>query len=192
MHRDAARRSYVRPFREQVENLGKIVFGPTLAVELDHENLQITSRTLAGVTIPYESLSAGAKEQLCVISRLACAALVNPRTPGSPDIGAPVIIDDAFGYSDTSRLERLGAVLALAGRQSQVIILTCTPERYRNIGTASVVRLDGQPHRSAPTTTDPNGPQLAGASSDATRTPLPTDEGTRTHGKYPATQGAPV
>ncbi len=143
-HRDAAKRSYVRPFREQVEKLGKIVFGPSLAVELDHKNLQITSRTLDGVTIPYESLSTGAKEQLCVISRLACAALVNPRPSGSPDIGAPVIIDDAFGYSDTSRLERLGAVLALAGRQSQVIVLTCTPERYRNVGSAKVVRLDAE------------------------------------------------
>jgi len=154
-HRDAAKRSYVGPFRQQVENLGRIVFGPSLSVELDHEKLQITSRTLAGVTVPYDSLSTGAKEQLCVISRLACAALVNPpRLPGSPDVGAPVIIDDAFGYSDPTRLERLGAVLALAGRQSQVIVLTCTPDRYRNIGSASVVRLDGKPRQPTPSTAD--------------------------------------
>lgn len=166
-HRAEAKRSYVRPFREQVENLGRIVFGPDLSVELDPEELQITSRTLGGVTIPYESLSTGAKEQLCVISRLACAALVNPRTGQSPDTGAPVIIDDAFGYSDASRLERLGAVLNLAGRQSQVIVLTCTPERYRNIGTANVVRLDGQPRQPPPTTASPNGPTPAGTRSDA-------------------------
>lgn len=165
-HRAEAKRSYVRPFREQVENLGRIVFGPSLSVELDPEDLQITSRTLGGVTIPYESLSTGAKEQLCVISRLACAALVNPRTPDSPDIGAPVIIDDAFGYSDPSRLERLGAVLNLAGRQSQVIVLTCTPERYRNIGTADVVRLDGQPRRPPVTTAVPNGSAATEAPSD--------------------------
>lgn len=156
-HRAEAKRSYVRPFREQVESLGRIVFGPNLRIELDPEDLQITSRTLDGVTVPYQSLSTGAKEQLCVISRLACAALVNPTMPDSLDRGAPVIIDDAFGYSDASRLERLGAVLSLAGRQSQVIVLTCTPERYRNIGTANVVRLDGQQRRPSPTTAGPNG-----------------------------------
>ena len=140
-HRDAAKRSYVLPFRNQVETLGRVVFGSSLLIEIDHEDLRIVSRTLGGVTVPYDSLSTGAKEQLCVISRLACAILVNPKLPGTPGRGAPVIIDDAFGYSDADRLERLGAVLALAGRQCQIVVLTCTPERYRNVGTAKVIRL---------------------------------------------------
>lgn len=169
-YRAEAKRSYVRPFREQVEHLGRIVFGPDLRVDLDPEDLQITSRTLDGITIPYGSLSTGAKEQLCVISRLACAALVNPRAGQSTEIGAPVIIDDAFGYSDTTRLERLGAVLNLAGRQSQVIVLTCTPERYRNIGTANVVRLAGQPRDNPhPPPQASNGSPPTGTQSDAHR-----------------------
>jgi hypothetical protein len=49
--------------------------------------------------------------------------------------------DDALGNSDPARLERLGAVLGMAGRQVQVIVLTCTPDRYRNVGSAEVIRL---------------------------------------------------
>ena len=60
----------------------------------------------------------------------------------SPDGGgAPVIIDDALGWSDPDRLERMGAAIAAAGGQCQVIILTCTPGRYAHIGNATTIRL---------------------------------------------------
>ncbi len=95
------------------------------------------------MTVPYDSLSAGAKEQICVLARLACAALVSPASNEEQDDGGvPVIFDDALGYSDAGRLERMGAAFSLAGQQSQVIVLTCVPERYRNIGSASVVHLE--------------------------------------------------
>ena len=44
-------------------------------VEIDSD-LRIRSRTLDGRTVPYESLSGGAKEQLGIVARLAGAALV--------------------------------------------------------------------------------------------------------------------
>jgi uncharacterized protein YhaN len=53
-----------------------------------------------------------------------------------------VIFDDALGYSDASRLERVGAAFNSAGHQSQVIVLTCVPERYQNIGSATVIHLE--------------------------------------------------
>lgn len=137
--RDAAKRTYVAPFREQLEGFGRIVFGADLSIELDHEDLRVVSRTLDGVTVPYASLSTGAKEQLSLIARLAGAVLVS--RPGTTDGGVPVIIDDALGNSDPARLERLGAVLSLAGRHVQVIVLTCVPDRYANVGSATVVRL---------------------------------------------------
>ncbi|MEK6721556.1 MAG: AAA family ATPase [Chloroflexota bacterium] len=133
--REAARRSYVAPLRREIENLGKIVFGPDFAVELDDLNLSVVSRTLQGRTIPYGSLSVGAQEQIALISRLACATIV------APDGGVPVIVDDALGNSDPQRLEAMGAVLAVAGRQSQIIVLTCQPDRYEHVGGAHVVRL---------------------------------------------------
>lgn len=138
-HRDAARRAYVEPFRRQMERLGRIVFGPDLAITLDPTSLSIKDRTLDGKTVPYNSLSVGAKEQLSLLGRLACALLVSH--PGSADAGVPLIIDDALGNSDPERLERLGAVLAMAGRQTQVVVLTCLPDRYRHVGSAHVIRL---------------------------------------------------
>lgn len=133
--REAARRSYVAPLRREIENLGKIVFGPDFAVELDDLDLSVVSRTLLGRTIPYKSLSIGAQEQIALISRLACATIV------APDGGVPVIVDDALGNSDPQRLEAMGAVLAVAGRQSQIIVLTCQPDRYEHVGGATIVRL---------------------------------------------------
>jgi uncharacterized protein YhaN len=53
-----------------------------------------------------------------------------------------VIIDDALGYSDPTRLEGIGAALARAGEGAQVIVLTCMPDRYAGIGSATVVRME--------------------------------------------------
>ncbi|PVZ05809.1 ATP-binding protein [Actinomycetospora cinnamomea] len=136
-HRDRVRRSYVAPFRAQVERLARIVFGPTLSLEID-EDLRITHRTLDGTTVAFGALSSGAQEQLGLCARLACAALVDPAD------GVPVVIDDALGHTDPERLARLGAVFTAAtaaAGAAQVVVLTCTPERYHGIGAATVVPL---------------------------------------------------
>ncbi|WP_419927059.1 ATP-binding protein [Candidatus Poriferisocius sp.] len=134
-HRQDARQRYIAPFKEQIEQLGRIVFGPTFEVELDGD-LRVAQRTLDGKTLDIEQLSVGAREQIGVISRLACAAIVSPDGGG-----APVVIDDALGWSDPSRLQAMGAAIAAAGRDCQVIVLTCTPGRYAHVGNAKVVRL---------------------------------------------------
>ena len=143
-HRDAARRAFVAPFRDEVERLSRLVFGSGTSVDIDHATLQVVSRTRDGVTVPYEALSGGAREQLSVIGRLAAASLVAPAGEGDAG-GAPVIIDDALGYSDSGRLEGIGAALSSAGRRCQVIVLTCVPDRYAGIGSATTVPLgDGR------------------------------------------------
>ena len=50
------------------------------------------------------------------------------------DSGPPVILDDALGYTDQERLKLMGAVLAVAARECQIVIFTCVPERYAFIG----------------------------------------------------------
>lgn len=132
--REEARQKYMAPLRSRIEKLARFVFGDTFAVEMD-ENLQVVSRTIDGRTIPFQDLSGGAKEQLSVILRLACALTV------TEDGGVPIILDDALGYSDPQRLEEMSAVLSLAGRQCQVVILTCVPERYRHVGDAHVTKV---------------------------------------------------
>lgn len=133
-HRDATRQRYVQPFRAEVERLGAIVFGSDFAVEVDSQ-LRICSRTLAGRTVPYESLSGGAKEQLGIVARLAGAALV------AKEDHVPVLIDDALGFTDPARLAKMGAVFDAVGGDTQVIVLTCSPERYAGVSAAHRIEL---------------------------------------------------
>ena len=132
--RDTARRAYVAPLKEKIEKLGRLVFDHSFEVEVT-ENLSVASRTMEGSSVPFESLSGGTKEQISLISRLACAMTI------SKDGGASLILDDALGYTDPERLKLMGAVLAKAGKECQIIILTCVPDRYNNVGEATVVRL---------------------------------------------------
>ena len=135
-HRQQAHQRYVGPLKEHIERLGKIVFGSTFAVELS-DDLRIVRRTLDSTTLDVDQLSTGAREQLGVLSRLACASIVSPDGEG-----APVMIDDALGWSDPQRLKTMGAAIAAAGKQCQIIVLTCTPGRYGHVGgTPKVVQL---------------------------------------------------
>jgi hypothetical protein len=133
-HRDTTRLRYVDPFRNQVERLGRIVFGDSFEVEIDSA-LRICSRTLSGRTVPYESLSGGAKEQLGIVARLAGAALV------AKEDSVPVVIDDALGFTDADRLTKMGAVFDSVGGDGQVIVLTCSPQRYASVNGAHHIEL---------------------------------------------------
>ncbi|MEY9258877.1 MULTISPECIES: AAA family ATPase [Brevibacterium] len=133
-HKEEAQRRYVAPFKEAIEKLGRVIFGQGLSVEIS-ENLEIVSRTLNGRTVAFDALSGGTKEQLALIGRLAVATLVDA------DAGAPVILDDAFGFSDEQRLAALNVILGNVGRKAQVILLTCQPDRFSSIGGAETVSL---------------------------------------------------
>ncbi len=133
--RQIARLNYVKPLKEAVERFGRIVYGESFQVDIG-QDLQINSRTLDGRTVPFTSLSTGTQEQLSLIFRLASASIA-----GKEGNGVPLIIDDALGYSDPDRVQSMGAVLDAAARNSQVIAMTCTPERYHYISGARIVRL---------------------------------------------------
>jgi DNA repair exonuclease SbcCD ATPase subunit len=135
-HRESARLRYIEPFRTEIERLGRIVFGADFEVDID-SNLCIRSRTLDGRTVGYESLSGGAKEQIGIVARLACASLV------AKEDTVPVVIDDALGFTDPDRLTRMAAVFDSVGGDGQVIVLTCSPDRYAGIGDAHLIELTG-------------------------------------------------
>jgi len=130
--RDRARRAYVAPLKQKIEQLGRLVFDDSLQVDVN-DDLQIASRTVKGVTVPFDSLSGGTQEQLSLIFRSACSLIVDE------NVGTPLILDDALGYTDPDRLRLMGAVLARAAKECQIIIFTCVPDRYGNIGEATVV-----------------------------------------------------
>jgi uncharacterized protein YhaN len=134
-HRDATRLRYVEPYRDELQRLGRPVFGPTFEVDIDSD-LCIRSRTLDGRTVPFESLSGGAKEQLGILARLAGSALV------AKEDAVPVVIDDALGFSDPDRLAKMGKVFDTVGADGQVIVLTCSPDRYLGVKEAHRINLD--------------------------------------------------
>ncbi|RUP05442.1 MAG: hypothetical protein EKK34_08670 [Mycobacterium sp.] len=134
-HRDNTRKRYVEPYRAELQRLGRPVFGPTFEIDVDSD-LRILNRTLGGVTVPYESLSGGAKEQLGILARLAGAALV------AKEDTVPVIVDDALGFADPDRLAKMGEVFDSVGAHGQVIVLTCSPTRYDGVTGAHRIDLN--------------------------------------------------
>lgn len=135
-HKEKAQKQYVQPFTDGVTRLGRMVFGDSFDVEVD-SSLRIVSRTLEGVTIPFELLSVGAKEQLSLLGRLVCADLVEE------GVGAPVILDDTLGYADPERLAGVNLILNQVGKRAQIVVLTCQAERFGSIGSAETIRLGG-------------------------------------------------
>jgi hypothetical protein len=129
--RDAARSHYAAPLADAIAALGRPLYGADFAVELSDE-LAPARRILAGKSLLASQLSAGAREQLALLARLAAARLAG---------GVPLWLDDALGHTDPERLAALGPLLAAAGETSQVIVLTCSPERFASVPGARVVEL---------------------------------------------------
>lgn len=134
-HQREGREAYVAPFRERIEELGRVTYGdPDFGVTVD-DRLAVTERRLQGTTLAFEQLSTGAKEQLVILIRLATAMLVDP------DEGVPVMFDDALGYSDRHRLQTISRALTAASQTSQVILFTCHTDRYAGLPEARLVEL---------------------------------------------------
>jgi uncharacterized protein YhaN len=52
-----------------------------------------------------------------------------------------VVIDDALGFTDPDRLDKMGEVFDTVGGDGQVIVLTCSPARYDGINGAHRIDL---------------------------------------------------
>lgn len=76
-----------------------------------------------------DELSFGAREQMGVIARLAYADLL--KEAGKPTL---IILDDALVHSDDARLERMKRVLFDAALRHQVLLFTCHPDKWRDLG----------------------------------------------------------
>lgn len=76
-----------------------------------------------------DALSFGAREQMGVIARLAYADLL--KEAGKPTL---IILDDALVHSDDARLERMKRVLFDAAQRHQVLLFTCHPDKWRDMG----------------------------------------------------------
>ncbi len=127
--REEVHRAYRAPLRDRIVRMSSLLLGEDVAIELD-DDLRIATRTSGGATLAWHQLSAGAREQLAILTALSAAQLAG-------DDGVPFILDDALGYTDPQRMATLGALLGRT-EGAQVIVLTCTPERFRTTGARTV------------------------------------------------------
>lgn len=85
----------------------------------------------AGGQAAVDELSFGAREQLGLISRLAYADLL--RAAGKPTL---IMLDDALVHSDAQRLNQMKRVLFDAAQRHQILLFTCHPDNWRDLGVA--------------------------------------------------------
>ncbi|RYZ13349.1 MAG: GTP-binding protein [Comamonadaceae bacterium] len=84
-----------------------------------------------GTLAAFDTLSFGAREQMALISRLAYADLL--KAAGRPTL---LILDDALVHTDEQRLARMKRVLYDAAQRHQVLLFTCHPQHWRDLGAA--------------------------------------------------------
>ncbi|WP_284805837.1 AAA family ATPase [Corynebacterium rhinophilum] len=125
-HRDAARQRYAEPFVAALAQLARPIYGGDISFELA-DDLSVTARTRDNETVAMTSLSGGAREQLAILTRFAIARLV------AGEETVPVIVDDALGSTDAHRLQLMSTLFSQVGRENQVLVFTCMPQRYSRV-----------------------------------------------------------
>jgi len=122
------------PLQKHLNHYLQLVF-PQAHLAID-ETLSPGPLTRSGPAGPesgaFDALSFGAREQMGVISRLAYADLL--REAGRPTL---IILDDALVHSDEERLGLMKRVLFDAGTRHQILLFTCHPMNWRDIGVSA-------------------------------------------------------
>ncbi|BAU95550.1 DNA repair ATPase [Corynebacterium suranareeae] len=137
-YRDESRKRYAAPFADKLSRLAASVFGENTDFDLD-DKLSIASRSIGPRTVDLDHLSGGAQEQLAILTRFAIAELV---AESSEQSAVPVFIDDALGSTDPERLTRISLLFSDAGKESQVFVLTCVPDRYNYVEVAQKLSIE--------------------------------------------------
>jgi uncharacterized protein YhaN len=139
--RQALTRRLQAPLQKHLDRYLQLLF-PSGRLAVD-DNLIPGSLTRLGPRGPeagdFETLSFGAREQMGVISRLAYADLL--KEAGRPTL---IILDDALVHSDEQRLAQMKRVLFDAAQRHQVLLFSCHPGRWRDMG-VPVRSLEAEP-----------------------------------------------
>jgi DNA repair exonuclease SbcCD ATPase subunit len=118
---NAPLRRHLKPFLHDVFPQAEIELGESFAVAG-------LNRFGPGSEL-FGRLSLGTQEQVAVLVRLAMGAMICER---GPDI--PIILDDALVFSDDERIEQMFDAINRAGRNQQVIVLTCRARSFASLG----------------------------------------------------------
>ncbi len=132
---EASRRERTRqlraPLQARIDHYIRLLF-PKAALEIGDDLLPglLTRPAMQGnESGAVSELSHGAREQMGVLTRLAYADLL--QEAGRPTL---LILDDALVHSDTQRLDRMKRVLFDAAQRHQVLLFTCHPAAWRDMG----------------------------------------------------------
>lgn len=128
-----------KPLAEKIKFYLEPVFGRSVNVTLKQEAGQfkefLISRDHLG-TFSFDTLSGGTKEQFSAAVRLAMAEVLS----ADFDDRLPIVFDDAFTNSDENRILKIQPMLDRASQKGvQVIVLTCHPGAYANLGAKQVM-----------------------------------------------------
>ncbi|MCE2947255.1 MAG: AAA family ATPase [Betaproteobacteria bacterium] len=130
------------PLQVRIDHYLRLLF-PKAALEIGDDllpGLLTRPATQGQESGAVSELSHGAREQMGVLTRLAYADLL--QAAGRPTL---VILDDALVHSDSDRLDRMKRVLFDAAQRHQVLLFTCHPAAWRDMGVAarSIAREQG-------------------------------------------------
>ena len=118
---NAPLRRHLKPFLHDVFPRAEIELG---------DNFAISGLARSGPAAElFGRLSLGTQEQVAVLVRLAMGAMICER---GTDV--PIILDDALVFSDDDRIEQMFDAINRAGRNQQVIVLTCRARSFTSLG----------------------------------------------------------
>ncbi|MCQ8185467.1 AAA family ATPase [Parvularcula maris] len=119
------RRQVTGPVMRELLPMTERLFGESQLRFDDEWNPESLERP--GGSMRVAQLSAGTREQLGILSRLAFAKLMAAR--GEP---VPVILDDALTYSDDRRAGVFFDILHEVAQETQIIVLSCHERLFRD------------------------------------------------------------
>lgn len=125
--RQALTRRLQAPLQKHLNHYLSVLF-PEAAVEVD-EQLKPGTFSRGNEMGQMAELSFGAREQMGLISRLAYADLL--QEAGRPTL---ILLDDTLVHSDQSRLEAMKRILFDAASRHQILLFTCHPEKWQDLG----------------------------------------------------------
>ena len=144
---------FTRPLAEKITGYLQCLFGPRVQANVRLEGnafvgLELVRPEQGAGAFAFDSLSAGAREQVAAAVRLAMAEVL----AADHDNCLPLVFDDSFAYSDPDRVTILQRMLDRAAtRGLQLIVLSCNPSDYAALGAKTFIL------RPAPVTQLPAG-----------------------------------
>ena len=127
--RESSARNLVPVFTEKLNEVAAVYYGEPVSFQVS-DGFKIESRFKDGSTVRIGSLSTGAKEQLAILIRVTLSRLIQKND------SVPVFFDDEFGHSDQDKIDAIERVFEDFGDGQQFILMTCYPEKFKNVSFA--------------------------------------------------------